>query len=125
MTEGRLPIEKTRRIVEAALDRKAEHVVALDVRGLCSFADVFVLATGTSDRHVRSISDAIAEALRRETGNGFASEGYSEGRWVLMDAQDVIVHVFLREIRDHYDIERLWSDAPELHFADERAGAAR
>lgn len=125
MTESRLPIEKTRRIVEAALDRKAENVAALDVRALCSFADVFVLATGSSDRHVRSVADAIAGALRDEGGRGFATEGYAEGRWVLIDADDVIVHVFLREVREHYDIERLFSDAPELHFADARAGAAR
>ncbi len=124
MTEGPLPIAKTRRIVEAALDRKAEDVVALDVRGLCSFADVFVLATGSSDRHVRSVADAVAEALRSE-GEPFAAEGYEQGRWVLMDAGDVIVHVFLREVREHYQIERLWADAAQLHFEGVRAGAAR
>ena len=88
----------------------------LDVRELVSFADVFVIATGTSDRHVRSIVDGIVEALRAHGEKPFGVEGLEDGRWVLVDCNDVVVHVFLRDVRQHYDLERLWSDAPRLGF---------
>ena len=113
---GRL--EKARLVVRTALDKKAEDVVALDVRNLVSFADTFVFATGTSDRHVRSVVDGIEEALRASDEAALGFEGYEEGRWVLMDLNDVIVHVFLRAVRQVYDLERLWSDAPLLDLAE-------
>ena len=122
MKGGLDPIEKARRVVEAALEKKAEDVVVLDVRGTASFADVFVLATGNSDRHVRSIVDGIGAALEPLGERPLGVEGETEGRWVLMDLNDVVVHVFLREVRSYYDLERLWGDAPRLEFA---AGAAR
>lgn len=107
---------KARLIVEAAKDKKAEDVVALDVRESVSFADTFVIATGGSDRQVRSIVDGIEEALRLAGEKALGVEGEEDGRWVLIDADDVIVHVFLREVRQHYDLERLWGDAPTLTF---------
>ncbi len=122
MKGGLDPIEKARRVVEAALEKKAEDVVVLDVRGTASFADVFVLATGNSDRHVRSIVDGIAAALEPLGEPPLGVEGEAEGRWALMDLNDVVVHVFLREVRSYYDLERLWGDAPRLELA---AGAAR
>jgi len=109
-------IEKARIILEAALDKKAEDLVALDVRESVSFADTFVIATGSSDRHVRSIVDGIEEALRAHGEKPLGVEGAEEGRWVLIDCDDAIVHVFLRDVRQHYDLERLWSDAPKLAF---------
>ena len=122
MRGGLDPIEKARRVVEAALDKKAEDVVVLDVRGTASFSDVFVLATGNSDRHVRSIVEGIASALEPLGERPLGIEGETEGRWALMDLNDVVVHVFLREVRSYYDLERLWGDAPRLEFA---AGAGR
>ena len=101
-------------IAEAARERLAEDVVALDVRQAVSFADTFIVATGRSDRHVRSIGDAIAEALRAEGEKPLGVEGYQEGRWLLMDLGDVIVHVFQPDVRRHYDLERLWSEATPL-----------
>lgn len=109
-------LEKVRLIVEAAIDKKAEDVLALDVRELVSFADSFVIATGGSDRHVRSIVDGIDEALRARGERPLGIEGAEEGRWVLIDCDDAVVHVFQREVRHHYDLERLWSDAPKLTF---------
>jgi len=103
--------------VEAALDVKAEDVAALDVRELSSFADVFVVATGRSDRQVRAIADSIEMTMKQAGAVPLGIEGYAEGRWVLIDLDDVIVHVFVPEAREHYDIERLWSDAPQLSFA--------
>ncbi|HVP28860.1 MAG TPA: ribosome silencing factor [Myxococcota bacterium] len=105
---------RARLVMEAALDRKAEDVIGLDVRELASFADTFVLATGTSDRHVRSIVDGIAEAWTEHGLRAIGVEGQEEGRWVLMDLGDVIVHVFLRDVRELYALERLWSDAPQI-----------
>ena len=101
-------------IAEAARERLAEDVVALDVREAVSFADTFVVATGRSDRHVQSIGDGIAEALAQTGEKPLGIEGYQEGRWLLMDFSDVIVHVFQPDVRRHYDLERLWSEASPL-----------
>lgn len=115
MTEmGR--VEKAQLIVDAALERKAEAPVALDVREVASFADTFVLLSGRSDRQVRSIADFIARTLKNHGDRPLGVEGLDEGRWVLMDCADVVVHVFVPEAREHYDLERLWSDAPALEL---------
>ena len=114
-------LDKVALIVEAAQERKAEDLIGLDVREISSFADTFIIATGTSDRHVRSVADSIEAALEAKGETPLGIEGYDEGRWVLVDCGDAIVHIFQREIRDHYDLERLWSDAPAL----ELAGASR
>ena len=109
-------LEKLALIVEAANERKAVDLVGLDVREISSFADTFVIATGTSDRHVRSIADAIEAALKIHGDPPMGVEGYDEGRWVLVDCDDAIVHIFQPEIREHYDLERLWSDASNLEL---------
>jgi len=117
-------LEKAQRIADAALDRKAEDVVALDVREIASFTDTFVFATGGSDRQVRAIADAITEAMREGGDPVLGVEGYEEGRWVLIDANDAIVHVFVPAAREHYGLERLWSDAPEVRLRGEAVGRA-
>ena len=109
--------EKARLIVEAAGGLLAEEIVALDVRQAVSFADVFVVATGRSDRQVRAIGAGIAEALAKLGEKPLGVEGEEEGRWLLMDFGDVIVHVFQPEVRRHYDLERLWSEAAVLDLA--------
>jgi ribosome-associated protein len=111
--------ERARRatpIANAALDKKAQDLVALDVHEVTSVADTFILVTGTSDRHTRAITDAVLEAVRAEGEKPLGVEGYDEGRWVLIDLGDVIVHVFQAEARSAYDLERLWSDAPPLEI---------
>ncbi|MCH8084487.1 MAG: ribosome silencing factor [Myxococcales bacterium] len=109
-------LAKVALIVEAAQDRKVDDVVGLDVREISSFADTFIIATGTSDRHVRAVADSIEAALKAHGEPPLGIEGYDEGRWVLIDCGDTIVHIFQQEIRDHYDLERLWSDAPALEL---------
>ena len=104
-------------IADAAREKLAEEIVALDVREAVSFADVFIVATGRSDRQVRAIGDGIAEALLKAGEKPFGVEGYEEGRWLLMDFGDVIVHVFQPEVRRHYDLERLWSEAAVLDLS--------
>ena len=117
-------LTKLEAVAEAALDRKAEDIVALDVRKLTSFADTFIIATGTSDRHARSIADSITEAMAKRGEKPLGTEGHEEGRWVLIDLDDVIVHVFQDEVRRKYDLERLWSDAPALDVAGGAAWTA-
>jgi ribosome-associated protein len=111
-------LEKTRLVVAAALERKASDVLALDVREVSSFADAFVIVTGESDRRVRAIADAIEEAMSARGERPLGIEGYSEGRWVLIDLADVIVHVFHPEVREFYDLERLWTDASPIELGD-------
>jgi ribosome-associated protein len=106
--------EKARLIVEAAREKLAEDIVALDVREAVSFADIFVVASGRSDRQVRAIGDGIAQALTQAGEKPLGVEGVEEARWLLMDFGDVIVHVFQPDVRRHYDLERLWSEAAVL-----------
>lgn len=115
---------KASAIAEAALDRKADDVVALDVRKLTSFADTFIIATGSSDRNVRSIADSITETMAKRGDKPLGVEGYDEGRWVLIDLDDVIVHVFQEAVRRDYDLERLWSDAEVIDVEGAAAAAA-
>ena len=124
MTETLDPRERAQRLAEAALDRKAEKVVALDVREITTFADAFVLATGTSDRHVRAVADAVLEAAREIGCDKRGVEGYDEGRWVLLDLNDVVVHVFRHDEREHYDLDRLWGDAPRIELPEAAATGA-
>jgi len=103
--------EKAGAIVEAALERKAERPVALDVRELTSFSEAFVIVSGTSDRQVRAIADGIVRSLKQAGDPPLGVEGTDEGRWVLIDCNDVICHVFSEDARVAYDLERLWNDA--------------
>ena len=114
-------IARATRVARAAFEMKAERLVALDVRALTSYADTFVLMTGGSDRHVRAIADSIIDAVKARGEKPLGVEGHDEGRWVLIDLGDVIAHVFQSDVRDEYDLERLWSDAPPLEIADPAA----
>lgn len=112
---GEPPMLSAARIAaEAALAKKAEDVVILDVRGLTSYADYFVLATGTSDRQVMAIADSIQEEMRKAGHRELGIEGYELGEWVLLDFGDVVAHVFDEETRRLYDIEGLWAEAPRI-----------
>ena len=114
----------TSALCDAVLELKAEKVVALDVHELSAFADAFIIATGTSDRHVRAIADKVVETAKRRSETVLGVEGYDEGRWVLIDLNDAIVHVFRREEREHYDLDRLWEDAPVLFESETRGAGA-
>lgn len=107
-------LEAAKRAAESALGKKAEEVMILDVRGLTSYADYFVLATGTSDRQVMAIADAIQEDMKKAGHRSLGVEGYERGQWVLIDYGDVVAHVFYQETRDLYDIEGLWAEAPRI-----------
>src|SRR5208283_2262313 len=95
----------------SALEKKARDVVVLDLVGLTDIADYFVLAHGTSERHVLTISEAIEHDMKEKGITPFSTEGYEEGRWVIIDYGDVVIHVFLESLRELYDLESLWIEA--------------
>ena len=102
------------RAADLAGDRKGRDVTVLDLRGLSSATDFFLIVTGTSDIHVRSVADHIVEALKKDGVRPDHVEGMQGGRWVLIDYIDFVVHVFHPAARDFYQLERLWGDAPAL-----------
>jgi ribosome-associated protein len=101
---------------EALYDKKGEDILILDVSGLLVVTDVFLLATGTSTRHVKSLMDDAEVALRKVDRRPIRREGAEYGEWVLLDYGDVVIHVFEKETRSYYDLERLWADAPQIAF---------
>ncbi|MFA7382433.1 MAG: ribosome silencing factor [Desulfurivibrionaceae bacterium] len=114
-------LELARFAALAALDKKAEDLVILDVRGLSSITDFFVIMSGRSTRHVQGLAQAVDEALRHKNVKDGNTEGLNEGHWVLLDYNDVIVHIFYNEDRNFYNIEGLWHDAPRVEIAPETA----
>jgi len=107
-------MQRARWLVEAALERKAERPVVLDMTNLTFYADAFILLTGRSDRQVRAIAEGVLEAMRAHGEAPIGTEGMDDGYWVLIDCNDTIVHVFDPEARDKFDLERLWQDAPRV-----------
>jgi ribosome-associated protein len=100
---------------ELADRKKAENIVILDVRKVSSITDYFVIATGTSEPHLRAIVDEITEKLREDFAlKPRAMDGTLQTSWVVLDFFDVIVHLMRADVREHYDLEGLWSDAPRL-----------
>ncbi len=98
----------------AAREKKAEEIVVLDLRGLSSIADYFLICGGTNPRQVAAIAEEIDAALSRSGCRPFRTEGLAEARWVVMDFGGVLVHVFHREAREYYSLETLWGDAEKL-----------
>lgn len=97
-----------------AADNKGEDIVILDVRKISSFTDFFVILSGRSTRHVQALAESLENELRSKRVSSSRAEGLSEGKWVLLDFADVVVHIFYHEQRDFYDLEGLWHDAPRV-----------
>ena len=102
---------------ESALDRKAEGVLALDLRGISSATDFFVMATGNSDIQVKAIAQHVMESLAKEGVRPLHVEGMDRARWVLLDFVDFVVHVLHPSAREFYQLELLWGDAPTRVFS--------
>jgi len=102
---------------ELASDRKALDIIALDLRGMVGYADYLLICSGRSDRQAKAIHDAIHVGLKdRYRLIPRRVEGFSEGRWILIDYLDVVVHVFTPETREHYRLEQLWGEAPRVEL---------
>jgi ribosome-associated protein len=104
----------TQHIHDALGDKKAQDIVVLSVKGISSFADYFIIATGTSTTHMNGLADGVEEALEKLGITMKHKEGRSLGGWLLLDYRDVIVHIFNAETRDYYALERIWNDATRL-----------
>ena len=105
-------LELAQRAAAILTDRKANDVVLLSLKGVSDMTDYFLIASGTSDTHVRALGSAVLEDLKKETGQmAHHVEGLQQGRWVLLDYVDFVVHVFHPTLRSFYQIERLWADA--------------
>ena len=106
--------------MQAARDKKAVDIVVLDLRKAGGFTDYFVICTGTNARQIKAIADGVEDTLRKEFGERpTLAEGVDKSEWILLDYFNFVVHVFSRECRAFYDLERLWGNAERLEFADE------
>jgi ribosome-associated protein len=106
--------EEVRLAVEAALERNAREPILLDLRGLSDATDWFLIASGDSDTHTRAIADNILDRMREAGLRPAGVEGKAGATWILLDYITLVVHVFLPRVRDYYQLERLWGDAPAL-----------
>jgi ribosome-associated protein len=118
-------LNKALAAVEAALEKKAYDLVVLEVEHLSSVADYFLIATGRSDVQVQAIARGIEERMDREGARLVSVEGFSRGHWVLLDYNDVVVHLFFEPARDFYRLERTWSDAREVALPEPFRSQAR
>ncbi len=108
---------------QTCVDNKAAHVVILSLAGVSDMTDFFVIASGTSDTHVRALANHVTEALAGAGQHAAHTEGLPQGRWVLLDYVDFVVHVFHPTLRSFYQLERLWGDAEAVPVAARQAGA--
>ncbi len=115
-------IDLTIAAARAAADLKAEEIIALDVSEQLVLTDSFLIASGTNERQVNAIVDAVEEALHKLGAKPLRREGRSEGRWVLLDFGDVVVHVQHAEDRVYYALERLWKDCPVIELPEDIRG---
>lgn len=101
-------------VLTAVMGKKALDIIVLDVSGLTSLADSFIICSGRSNRQVTAIADYIRTDLKKQGVAPLSVEGLQEGHWVLMDYGDIVIHVFYDDVRRFYDLEGLWSDAPRI-----------
>jgi len=111
--------ELAKMIAELALEKKAEDIVVMDLSKLSGFTNYFVIATGNSDIHIKSLADYIEDELSQYKVKVWQKEGYVNLKWILMDYVDVVVHIFDAETREYYDLETLWADAEKIVVRDE------
>ena len=111
-------LEMAHEVIKTLDAKKAVNIRALQTAGVTSVADYFVICTANSTTHIKTLSDEIQKAMEEKGEHALHVEGYRSGGWVLVDYGCVIVHLFLKEIREFYALERLWGDAPELDISN-------
>ena len=105
--------------IQCASEKKAFDMIALDLRGIASFTEFFIIASGSNQRQVQAIADEINEQLKKQLATrAVRIEGYNSGEWVLLDYGDFIVHIFNGEAREFYDLARLWRDARRVELPE-------
>lgn len=109
--------EWAKKIAQLIVDKKGENVLLLDLRRISPVTDYFLLATAQSPLHSQAISDELVEKLKKESYRVHHVEGYNQAQWILLDYLDIVVHIFLPEVRTFYGLERLWGDAPRKIFS--------
>jgi ribosome-associated protein len=115
--------ERIRRALSAAAEKKALDLTVLDLRGIASFTDFFVITTGTNRRQCQAISDGVVEQLKRSGTRAARVEGFQTAEWILVDYGDFVVHVFDEKARRFYDLERLWREARRIDVSPEQLGS--
>ena len=114
----RTPLEMAETAVKALDSKKAGDIKAIMTRDLTVIADYFIICTANSTTHIKTLSDEVEKKMEELGERPLRTEGYRSGGWVLVDFGCVVIHIFLKEMRDFYSLERLWSDAPELDIAE-------
>jgi ribosome-associated protein len=112
--------EKSIFCAKAALEKKAFNVTILELKKASSLTDYFLICSGRSDRQVQAIAESIEEKMSEKGARPLGEEGMREGRWVLMDYDDVVIHIFYDPVRRHYDLEGLWIEAPRIDPPEEK-----
>jgi ribosome-associated protein len=107
--------------VNASLEKKAKNLVVMNVKEISFFTDYFVICSGASDRQVQAIASAIQEKMKKNGVLPLGVEGEKNGQWVLMDYNDVVVHIFYEPVREFYGIEKLWTEAPKIEIDENRS----
>ena len=105
--------------INAALEKKPKDLVVMNISQISSFADYYILMTGSSDREVQAISSIIQEKMKAQGILPLSTEGTAYGKWILLDYIDVVISIFHEPVRAFYDLERLWPDAPSMKIADD------
>jgi ribosome-associated protein len=111
--------EKALTLGKLAEEKKAKEVLLLHLVGLTDIADYFVLASGTSERHVKTVAESVQIAMKEKGMPPLSAEGYDKGRWIILDYGDVVLHVFLEPLRELYDLESLWIEATKYKTDEE------
>ena len=117
-------VELTIAAARAAAEKKAEEIIAIDVSERLALTDVFLVLSGSNDRQVRAIVDAVEEAMARAGAKRRMREGFEEAHWVLLDYDEIMIHVQQAEDREYYALERLWKDCPVIPLPTELAEIA-
>jgi len=107
-------LDKALLVAEIVMERKAVDPILFDVAGLTSITDYFLIASGNSSRQVQAISRHLKKTMKEKGHKAYGVEGDQEGQWILMDYGDVVVHIFYHPVREFYDLEGLWSEAPRI-----------
>ena len=108
-------------VVQATADKKAFDILVLDLRQRSDLTDFFIICSGNSRMQVQAIADSVLDQINKSSHKMSFVEGYTSGNWVVLDLVDVVVHVFHKDARTHYDLERLWGDVPVVQVACQKS----